>query len=77
MNKVIKLFINDSLDQHDLTYDKEFQRALTYAIMWGNPDQVDIYVDKDKEITAHYYRNDKHYFTMGGILTNGVYSFHS
>lgn len=73
MEKTIRLVLPEdfspSLEQH---------KAISYLTLWGNATKVEIYVHKDLDMTAHYYRGDKHYFTIGAIQSEDhTYSFHS
>ena len=65
--------------------DIDYMQTIGYMSLWGNPDEVDIFVDRYGEITGLYYRRNEidnskvRYFTMGGIpdSTTGKYSTHS
>lgn len=66
---------------HAMKRDSNFQQAIGYLSTWNINCDVNIYIDSDKNMTAHYSRdngsNDA-YYTIGGILAaDGTYSFHS
>lgn len=73
----IELTIHPEANSHNTS----LQQAIGYAAMWGNPEEVHIFVDKDNNVSASYLKNGNRTFYMEGFpnhcTTDGKYCFHS
>jgi len=75
MNRTIEITFANGPEPRN----KALQQAIGYLAMWGNANKATLHIDSDLDITAHYYRDDKHIYTIGAILDPlvNIYSFHS
>lgn len=84
----IRAVYEERFAQHNEAHPAEVNRALAYLTTWGllGYQYVDIFVDREGDMTACYYRNKKAAddgerpgFVMGGVFSqhDKTYSFHS